>query len=398
MQIIPRRKSFGEEFGEKFGSGLGTGFSSGVDNAIKKNKDEKSKQALQALIGPEGEYIGDLPEPLQKYAYEAHLKHKEAGDKLRSNKAIVDDLEQKRNLPPGSLEAYANDPSMAERVSRPQKDKSPLGGLGGTAVEPEIAEAIDRVIRENPEATAEELELSFNKAGIPPGRTHEILESRRRAEDKKAQKIESDKKRARDEEIEFHKETAKYDEDLIKRTKVAKNQVDTIQNIQKALNSGNVKPSAIANILKEFGPIGELMAKAYINEDQATLLASIPSLLEGWKEVFGVRLSDADLRILQDKLPDIGKSVEANQAVLRVLKKYGEQTLLRSQIANDIKKSNNGLRPLGYAERIEERFDDMTKSVAIINPRTGNTIQVPAYKVGDAIKAGARLADEQQPE
>jgi hypothetical protein len=131
-----------------------------------------------------------------------------------------------------------------------------------------------------------------------------------------------------------------------------------------------------------------------MNKDEATLLSSIPQLLEGWKQVFGIRLTDADLKILQDKLPDIGKSPEANKAILKVMKKYGEMSSLRHKIATDIKKGNKGIRPLGYADMIEERFDEMVKPVKIINPKTGNTIEIPAYKMGDAINSGARLADE----
>jgi hypothetical protein len=36
----------------------------------------------------------------------------------------------------------------------------------------------------------------------------------------------------------------------------------------------------------------------------------------------------------------------------------------------------------------------MISPVKIINPNTGNVIEIPAYKVSDAIKAGAQLANE----
>lgn len=205
-------------------------------------------------------------------------------------------------------------------------------------------------------------------------------------------------KRTRDEELQFHKESAKYDEDLLKQTKTAKGQIETIGNIQKAIASGNVTPSSWANILKGFGKIGNKISEALINKDEATLLASIPQLLEGWKEVFGVRLSDADLNLLQDKLPSIGKSKEANSAILKIMKKYGDMTLLRSQIAKEIKEKNGGLRPLGYADKIESRFDEMVRPIRIIRPKTEQApereIEIPAYQLSDALRSGARLANE----
>lgn len=198
----------------------------------------------------------------------------------------------------------------------------------------------------------------------------------------------------RKEEIEFHKESQKYDEDLLKKTVIAKKQIDTIKDIDKALNTGNVRPTSISNLFKGFGKIGNKISEAYLNKDEATLLSSIPQLLEGWKEVFGVRLSDADLKVLQDKLPSIGKDKEANKVIINVMKKYAQDTLLRSKIAESIKKENKGLRPLDYASTVEKRYDEMTQQVEVINPNTGKKISIPAYQLSDAIKKGARLANE----
>jgi len=198
------------------------------------------------------------------------------------------------------------------------------------------------------------------------------------------------KKYTQDERRKDHQESAKYDEKLAHDTEVAKKQIETIKDIEKAIKSGKVQPSSIANIFKDMGKVGNKISEALLSGDEATLIASIPQLLEGWKEIFGVRLSDADLSLLSDKLPSIGKSPEANMAVLKVLKKYGDMTLLRSKIARDIKKENNNYRPLGYIDMIQDRFDEMTVPVRIITP-AGKEISIPAYKLEEAIKSGGRL-------
>lgn len=202
----------------------------------------------------------------------------------------------------------------------------------------------------------------------------------------------------RKELIDFHKETQKYDEDLIKNYAIARKQNETIDNIEEAIKSGNIKPSSLANIFKGFGKIGDKISEAIINKDEATLQSSIPQLLEGWKEVFGVRLTDADLRLLQDKMPSIGKNKEANLAVTKILRKYADMTTLRGEIARDIKKNNKDLRPLGYVDKIEERFEEMTSPVQIINPNNGKIISIPAYKLSDAINSGAKLAPQNAPQ
>ncbi len=327
---------------------------------------------------------------LQKKAQADAEKAKKAAD----NNVIISDIEKNRGLPPGSGAAYVSDPKMFEQMTRPPKQTNPIGGLGGIALTPEESNKIAKVVKENPNASAEELEIEFNRAGILPGRTGKILESRRRSEEYNTKNKVEENKLTRKEELEFHKESQKYDEELNKATKIAKNQADTIKTIDQALKSKNVKPLSISNLFKGFGTIGDKISNAALNGDQATLQASIPALLEGWKEVFGVRLSDADLRILQDKLPGLGNSLEANQAILKVMKKYSKMTLLRSKIATQIKNENKGLRPLNYANKVEQRFDEMTAPVSVISPVTGRKIDIPAYELGDAIDAGARLADE----
>jgi len=217
-----------------------------------------------------------------------------------------------------------------------------------------------------------------------------VLAERRHKEEMDFKKSEAGKKH----EWNIHSESQKYDEEIQHNARTAKKQVMAVQDIEKAVASGKVKPSSWTNIFKGFGVIGDKIANAIMNKDEATLLSSIPQLLEGWKQVFGVRLTDADLRLLEDKLPGLGKSQEANKAVLKIMKKYSDQTLLREKIASEIKSKNKGMRPLDFANKVETRFDEMTMPIKIKNPHTGNVIEVPAYKVGDFIEDGGVIVNE----
>lgn len=287
-------------------------------------------------------------------------------------------------------------PQVQSQQVKNQMPPKPPGGLSGQPVPNEVSQAIQNVVTNNPNATADQLALEFDRNQIPRTFSNSYIENRRRQDETRASTEREDKNLSRKEELQFHKESEKYDEELLKQSRTAKKQFETIKDIDKAIDSGNVGPSSFANIFKGFGIIGNKISEALLNKDESTLLSSIPQLLEGWKEVFGVRLSDADLKLLQDKLPSIGKTKEANKSVLNILKKYSEMTLLRSQIANQIKSSNKGLRKLGYADDIEQRFDEMTTPVKIINPTNGREIEIPAYKLSDALKSGAKLASQSQ--
>lgn len=81
----------------------------------------------------------------QKHNTELQKKAKEEA----SNKAKVADLERRRNLTPGSLAAYEDDPKMAEQVTRPDKgtqasrpvDEDQLKRIEHTTNRPDFQEA-----------------------------------------------------------------------------------------------------------------------------------------------------------------------------------------------------------------------------------------------------------------
>jgi hypothetical protein len=193
----------------------------------------------------------------------------------------------------------------------------------------------------------------------------------------------------------FHKESEKFDDELYKNFKSSEHQLNAIDDSIQAIKSGKIKPSSLANIFRAFGDTGRKISDAILSGEEATLLASIPAFLEGRKELFGVRLSDADLKLLQDKLPEIGKSKEANMAILNLMKKSAMQSQQKYKIGQQIKKDNKGLRPLGYRDRIEEEYSRKSAPVKVINPNTGKVISIPAHELSKALEAGATLYQEE---
>lgn len=195
------------------------------------------------------------------------------------------------------------------------------------------------------------------------------------------------RKRQHEEKIRAHEESKSYDEEILKSVKRTKQQTEAVKDIRSALKSGKVTPGAVGNVFRNLGTVGEKVANAFKNAEQGKVEAAIPLLLEGWKEVFGVRLSDADLRLLETKLPDIGKSPEANNAVLDILEKYSKAPLLRGQVASEIKEKNGGYRPLNYADMVEkevERQLTAQENVQVRGP-DGNIYNVPRSRLQEAL-------------
>ena len=306
--------------------------------------------------------------------------------KEAAKKAKVADLEKRRNLTPGSLAAYEDDPKMAEQVTRPDK--------GTQASRPIPEDQLKRImhVESLPEFEGATLPVKakmLRDSGVSKENTDSVLkpygeEAKMENEAKTLERTESKA---------FHKESEKFDEEVNKAATSAKHQLAAIEDSRKALASGNVKPSSLANIFRGMGVAGDKISNALISSDEATIQASIPAFLEGRKELFGVRLSDADLSLLQDKLPDMGKSREANTAIINLMQKASQASILKSEIAKQIKKNNGGLRPLGFRDMVDEVFDQKIKPVRMISP-AGYEVYIPTYQVQDALNAGAKVQNE----
>lgn len=351
VQILPARETFGETIGRGLGQGISQGVSQASDFAMKIAQENYKNKQRQRLI--------DQIE----------------GGTDQSASSVYDQLQQVL-------------PEIEQQL--------------GFKVTPEQFESIAQQLQggESPQkqVTPQDPFLKAKKyAGIGEHDLATIAgkEAQVAVEEKRAQRdiTQREKESKRKEEIAFHQESKEYDEKILDNYKKSINQIESISNIKKALK-GDVRPKSIANMFRGMGTIGEKIANAYLTKDEATILGSIPYLIEGWKDIFGVRLSDADLKVIQDKLPDIGKSNAANQAIVNIMEKYAGMSKLRYEIAKDIKEKNKGLRPLGYADKVETQFQNMLAPVRVINPNTGNVIEIPAYQVSDAIKAGATLVNE----
>jgi hypothetical protein len=403
-------------FAEKLSGGLRAGLETGSQMLQQQRlydaekQQQKSIQAYYAGRGGKGN-IADLPPQLQKEIIASELQ----GDVEAIKQKAKYDYKSKlfRDL---GIENIFGKEQIPEIGFEPEEER-PRGILAPEFGGAEPEKISPRAKPEKPSEKKEKVEPEeklydpqqilavslVDQAAANHMQRHndQILTDRRQKEklglqetlaDKKAQALL--KKQERDELVKFHEESKEYDQKLLEKEQGAKRQLEALSDIDRALKSGNVRPIGLANLFKPLGAIGELFSKAFTNKDQSTITSLIPSLLEGSKDLFGVRLSDADLAILSDKLPDIGKSLEANKEVIRIMKKYAEQAIVRGKIGADIKEKYQNLRPLGYAGMIEKRFDDMMKPIKIRNPATGNIIGIPAYKVGDAIKAGGELINE----
>lgn len=361
----------GMSLGQGLGNGLNTYFANRSLESVLQDKSLEGKpqsekfEALRSALAPYGDRGKELFEQRMQIEQQA-LSEKEQikSEKLQKKKGSA----LGRYLKGQELTDEENElftPQEFVAMHKARQPKAPPGGLSGQPIPLEDVNKIEQVRQKFPNADASKLGLELARAGVRGDLIKSEIETQRRVDESNQKKESSEEKLATATDIKFHEASKDYEATILKDAKSAKKQLETIEPIEKSIREGKVKPSSASNIFRAFGKTGEKIADALLNKDEAKLLASVPEFLEGRKELFGVRLSDADLKLLQDKLPDIGKSKEANLAILELMKKYANRSILKEQAANNVLK-NKGislknregkLRPLNYENLVEEEFD-----------------------------------------
>jgi len=132
MVTIYQPRDIGAELGENLSSPFAKALLGGLQQKTQDEFAMNKLDAEQKFRMKELQKQFDLNNALQeaRFKHEKGLetektKQKEAefNTKRTANEVIIRDLETRRNLPPGSLNAYIDNPKTAEKITRPQSDK-----------------------------------------------------------------------------------------------------------------------------------------------------------------------------------------------------------------------------------------------------------------------------------
>lgn len=390
VQLLPQLPSFLDRFGSVLQQ---TG--QGIQQAGEKKTEKMKSQALMGVLSdPKASPLqkvnafAQLPEQYKKstapvYASilgpqaQAEVDRNAYQDFISQNSGFDN---QFRGVPP---QQPIDDQSMRPSTSTPPQMQGNQGLTPSLAPQPSVASSVDKFDPEHEK-------FLVRQAAFKSSKNPHISAVGHTAQGELDRLKESRQERRR-----THEESKEYDEEIRKSVKRTKQQVEAVKDIREALKSGKVKPGAVSNVFRNLGSVGDKVANAFKNAEQGKVEAAIPLLLEGWKEVFGVRLSDADLRLLETKLPDIGKSPEANNAVLDILEKYSKAPLLRGQVASEMKEKNSGFRPMNYADLVEKEVENRLHAQEPVRVRApdGNVYNVPRNQLEAALANQGQLIE-----
>lgn len=135
--------------------------------------------------------------------------------------------------------------------------------------------------------------------------------------------------------------------------RAAREGIATVRRQKELLKSKkNWGPLDWDNLVSKFGIPGAASPEA--QEFQAATLG----YLTGEKARFGVRLSDADLKLIQNKLPDLARTKEGNEAILNLKESEYEFKTLESQAQQNVLKRNKGFT-YDFQEEADKELENL---------------------------------------
>ncbi len=395
----PSRKSMLRDvLSKSFGEGLSSGINSyyahkDLDKVVSNPENSKKPYServseLQRALAPHGDIGASILQ--QRLGIEAQRqKEFEQDTDIQRGKALYSQLFPGEQAPEGiGTEQVINLAKARNTANKPNKF-SPI---------PEEVKKLeydflnDKAIQNLPD---EQWYAAGVARDIPPGEMDRLsaIRQERKSNQRAAEKV----------DFEIHKDTAKYDEDLSKESKIAEKKLKGIEAQEKLVDKIG-KWDRFVNAFAGDSAIGKVLKSANVAEYESHELAA----LEGTKDTFGVRLSDADLRVALKKLATAEKSPEAKRRILSWQKLDAKIAIERQKIADQIKKKNKGLRPIDYEQQIRQQLDarfgneieqqtDAIKNlpdpgeVSVLSP-SGQLHNIPKSELDTALKEGGRLA------
>lgn len=288
----------------------------------------------------------------QKYNTELQKKAQadyEKKQKEISNQRIIDDLEQRRGLPAGSLAAYKDNPAMAAQISNPGKQTQ--------ASQPINEDQLRRIqhVESKPEFASADIPMKskmLRDAGVSKENSSSVLNPYIEQEKIGAERTKTIAKKIAENDIGFYQE-----------------QISAIPRIFRTQETINA-----ANALNEEGVTGKTWDQAM----QATGLLQFTS--DGYRQftsyakemvknqnirqIIGSQISQMEFGFFRDATISERFSKEANRQILRK-----EQAALRyEKLYADITKSlvdqNGGVIPENLQEKVNEEFTRQSPKIA----------------------------------
>lgn len=228
-------------------------------------------------------------------------------------------------------------------IARMRAPKAPAGGITGQPVEPEVAKKLGAIIRDNPEASAEELLILADEAGIPRALSTTPIESRRRATEQ-----EGKEKISKQEAI--RREVLPIKQEIAKKAAAAREGIQNKKSLMEIIDTGNLDDPTWAALATSLPlNLGQRLLSPETVEYRAGLVEEFRDL----KNIFQGQTRTAELDILQKKLADVYLTDEQKKRVLKSRMNALQRDVIVEEAAAEVEEMNPNLGIFQFNKKVD---------------------------------------------
>jgi hypothetical protein len=344
VNVLPPRRTFGEEFGRNLGGGFDKGFSEGIE---KRQQSEELKVSNKALK----EYGIDVPAGLKGKDREAFLKEE---FKTFGKKKRLENIENRLGL--GDQEDYtSSDQTEMPWYERPEgEEKQPWYMQEFTEEPRQKSKGKKKGL-----ADLSDEEIALLRTEEPEvGREASAAKTRKEKKDLEQIKLEAKAN------TEKRKETLAYRQDLAQRADVAQRDLEAKKESMELINTGKLDHPLVATFLEN---LPGRMGLSFLSPETVQYKASLVQGYGGLKNLFSGATRVKEIEILENKIADTYLTDEQKIAVINSMARASQQDVIKAEAAQEIE-DESGAKPLGILE-FRRKVDERTKkkSDAIFN-------------------------------
>lgn len=364
VQVLPANPTKRSSFLESLGTGISQAVPAAVEGYFQKKQQAQQMAQENEQLKKMGMDLSGISDPKMRQIAFSQMLEQQGKQSLQKQEnenvsRIIGDENNQRNPGQFNLE---NLPDNKLRALLPHKTYGPIaknilssrnqGGIKAKPTPPEVGEVMEKVIKEYPDASPDELMVSMDKEGVPRIYSDSFIESRRRSVDTEAKREESRYGLQKDFINDTTSRYSAFETDM-------KPKLLQMQNIPDA---DLISPTT-AVFLDALGiPLGAL-------EDPSSELYQKLSLdlLKGLPETFGNRILKVEVDNFLKTIPQLTNSPEGRRMIASNILKLGE---MKEVYYNEMRKQQSSFMdsgkplPLDFQQRV---FDQVKPQINKVN-------------------------------
>ena len=355
--------------GQRMGTGLGEGLEKtvgmGLRSILQSKLQQMAAESMYDSMGKSFEQIG-LPKELSR------LPERAQAELLRElAPMIIDNLRAGNNQGP---QVVSGIDALAQLLQSPKLQQNGMQ-QEQQAAQPQMQDQVRQMMQQQ---VQQQMPIQAQQPSRPLTRTErerqrqdELIQRKEQMEIDKESRLQAREmqKEERKQEWEAQKMYKDDYKSLTTAANSARKQQEDLDRMIKLVNDGNLNSrlaTSIGNNLK-FGlkfkvagiPIrapgfnADFLYKTADTEEFEKLSANF---MRGAKEVFGARVTNADLSSFKKMIPTMAQSDEGKKRVIEYFKVFNDSVIARYEAAQEILRENNGKFPVNFNFLLEERL------------------------------------------